>query len=165
MAKNDWKYGDAGTVSHATMRNEDLIPRFMDELIKLGHHSNGEAYRTMRSIAGRIKKAVNDWEKHGKYWQSEDASHDLEWLFDALNEHAKDYFFFGAHPGDGSDYGFWLSEDFEEEITGSGGIKVNDTSEVPDDFEGDVLHVNDHGNATLYACEKGGKLTEIWSVV
>jgi len=35
---------------------------------------------------------------------------------------------------------------------------------VPADYCGEVLHVNDHGNATLYAAERG-QLSEVWSVV
>lgn len=27
---------------------------------------------------------------------------------------------------------------------------MNDTSEIPDDYQGEALHVNDHGNATPY---------------
>jgi len=61
----------------------------------------------------------------------------------------------------GSYYGFWLSESFEADFDG---LKVSDTSEVPADYSGEVLHVNDHGNATLYAASAGA-LTEIWSVV
>jgi hypothetical protein len=34
----------------------------------------------------------------------------------------------------------------------------------PDDYQGEWLHVSDHGNATLYVRENG-KDTEIWSVV
>lgn len=34
----------------------------------------------------------------------------------------------------------------------------------PDDYEGEWLHVSDHGNATLYVRE-GGKDKEVWGVV
>jgi hypothetical protein len=44
------------------------------------------------------------------------------------------------------------------------GLAVDDLSEVPDDYDGEVLHINDHGNATLYACSEGA-LKEIASVV
>ena len=44
------------------------------------------------------------------------------------------------------------------------GLKVSDTGDVPADYSGEVLHINDHGNMTLYSAERG-KLTEIWSIV
>lgn len=71
------------------------------------------------------------------------------------------YFYFGSHVDDGSDFGFWLSEFMIEEFEG---LKVEDTSQVSDSYTGEVLHVNDHGNITLYNAKKG-KLTEVWSLV
>jgi hypothetical protein len=44
------------------------------------------------------------------------------------------------------------------------GLVVSDTSEVPEDYSGAVLHINDHGNATLYSAEDG-ELEEIDAVV
>jgi len=52
------------------------------------------------------------------YFESDDAHYDLEVLFDAMNEYAPEGFYFGAHPGDGADYGFWLSESFVEDFDG-----------------------------------------------
>jgi len=53
-----------------------------------------------------------------------------------------------------------LSEEFEDDFDG---LKVDDLSEVADDYTGEVLHVNDHGNCTLYASESG-ELKEIWAI-
>jgi hypothetical protein len=44
------------------------------------------------------------------------------------------------------------------------GLVVSDTSEVPSDFSGEVLHINDHGNATLYGARRG-KLVEVAACV
>lgn len=84
-----------------------------------------------------------------------------ETLFDALDECAPPYFYFGSHPGDGADYGFWLSEEALQDFDG---LKVSDLSEVPSDYSGEVLHVNDHGNTSLYAADNG-KLEAIWEIV
>jgi len=46
-----------------------------------------------------------------KWWESEGCAHLLEELFDALNDVADEGFYFGAHPGDGADFGFWKLED------------------------------------------------------
>jgi len=83
-------------------------------------------------------------------------------LFYSLNEYAAPYFYFGSHPGDGSDYGFWLSEDMENEFDG---LKVEDLSEVPKDYAGEVIVINDHGNMSLYHKARTQKPREIWAVV
>lgn len=41
---------------------------------------------------------------------------------------------------------------------------VSDTSEIPADYRGEVLHINDHGNVTLYV-KSARKLKEIASRV
>lgn len=143
-----WQYGSVGTVSEATMRPEDLIPAFCEELRTLGHRST------------KLSQIERDSNKRG-YYETDNADYDLESLFDMLNEHALPYMYFGSHPGNGSDYGFWVSEGIEYDFDG---LKVDDTSEVPTDYSGEVLHVNDHGNMTLYACKRG-KLSEIWAIV
>jgi hypothetical protein len=111
------------------------------------------------------------------YYDTEDASDDLEALFDALDEYSAPYFQFGAHPGDGSDYGFWLSEDWQDDFVPCAepkdleranppnSICVNDLADVPAWFRGEVAVINDHGNVTLYTRNSRGKYTEIWSVV
>lgn len=136
-----------GSISSGTMRAEDLIPCFYDMLKWLD---------TDKVHAKLLEEADNVED-----YDSEEASEVLSDLFDALDGFAPAYGYFGAHPGDGSDYGFWLGECFEDDFDG---LKVNDTSDVPEDYVGEVLHVNDHGNCTLYAADKG-KLREVWAVV
>lgn len=94
------------SVSHGTMREEDLVPAFVSELESLGHPKSAELSNEADQIA----------EKFG--FDSSEMSEFLnETLFDALNECAGDGLYFGSHPGDGSDYGFWMSESPEDEDT------------------------------------------------
>lgn len=148
MTKSEPRIADFGTVSSCTMRTEDLIPAFADALEYL---SNGSSESHTKLVA-----KANDVED----FDSDDAHKILSELFDALNKYAPAYGYFGANEGDGADYGFWLSDalgfDFD-------GLKVDDLSEVPEDYTGEVLETNDHGNLTLYSVE-GGKFTEIWAV-
>ena len=137
-----------GSISHGTMREEDLIPCFVSALRGLGHRSK-ELSRIEREL------------KTKDYYFYDNAIYDLEDLFNMLQEHAPDYVYFGSHPGDGSDYGFWVSDSLEYDFDGP---KVADTADIPDDYRGYVLHVNDHGNMTLYN-KSARKLTEIWAVV
>jgi hypothetical protein len=136
-----------GSIIHATHKNEDLIPAFAAELAYL---DNAKAWSKLVSEA----EALEDYE-------SEKAGFILETLYEALNDFAPPYAYFGAHEGDGSDFGFWLSSELEYSFDG---LKVSDTSEVPADYTGEALHVNDHGNMTLYAVN-AGTMTEVWSVV
>src|ERR1035441_3286782 len=116
-----------GTVSEATMLHSNLIPSFVYELEHMRNRTR-EHYHLCRSINARMK--ADD------YYKSEDADYDLESLFDALDCYAPEGFYFGASIGDGSDYGYWLSEDFQDEFDG---LKVQDLSEVPTGYVGLVL--------------------------
>lgn len=100
-----------GTVSAGTMRPEDLIPVFL---------SVAEAHRLSRADRAQVREiqkrhremeaqdhSQDVWEE---YYQSEEAGFDLDALFDILDTIAPAGHYFGAHPGDGADYGFWKSE-------------------------------------------------------
>ena len=137
------------------MRSEDLIPAFLDEL------------ETLATEAGELNR-FTPLKEECKEWLSEDEDerdHEqgcllVDYLFDALNEYAPSFAYFGSHPGDGSDYGYWADiEGAQEqcEYVGDG--------EPGEDFQGEWLHVNDHGNATLYVRDEDGIDTEIWAVV
>lgn len=93
------------SVSQATMRPEDLIPSFIN------------AIRTIdTSIEPQLSRKLDDMEvdmQEDGYFESDDCQYDLDWLSDVLDSYAPDGFYFGAHPGDGSDYGFWQ---YEEEL-------------------------------------------------
>ena len=160
-----------GSISSGTMRPEDLIPAFCDCLDDIRQNyvycevgKEAEARHHHERINDFLASIEQSRNTNEDYYSSEDADYDLEKLFDMLNEYSAPYFYFGSHPGDGADYGFWLPENFEQDFVDNGGLKVADTSEVPADYTGEVLHVSDHGNPTLYSAENG-KLTEIWSLV
>lgn len=81
-----------GTIIHGTMRNADLIPAFRRELERIDALAEGA-----------IVPADDP--------ESDDGQEELTELFDALDRYAPPGHYFGAHPGDGSDYGFWPFED------------------------------------------------------
>jgi hypothetical protein len=153
MKKRDYPIG---SISSGTMRNEDLIPDFV---WTLKHLAKEWKRKDHLNLCKEIEKRMKD----EGYFESDDAEYDLnEDLFDALNEYAAPYFYFGSHPGDGSDYGFWLSEFIEDDFDG---IKVSDLSEVPKDYFGEILHINDHGNMSLYTKSKTQKPKPVWDIV
>lgn len=105
---DSWRFDDKmkrtniGSISSGTMRPEDLIPAFLYALEHQDKRTRAH-YNLCRSINARIG---ND-----DYYGSEDSDFDLEALCDALDSYAPEGFYFGSHPGNGSDYGFWLSEE------------------------------------------------------
>lgn len=145
-----------GTVSEGTMRLQDLIPAFASVLEEEGGDPtalNLAIYKldSRAYVNGEVGPYDND---DHDYWHSEDARWDLDELLDALNELAPPYCYFGAHPGDGADYGFWVSEGALQEGLYSGEIVRSEDMPYR-------LDVSDRGNMTLY--DQNGD--EVWSVV
>lgn len=81
-----------GTIIHGTMRNEDLIPAFRRELSRID------------ALAEASIVPADDPD-------SEDGHEELIELFDVLDRYSPEGHYFGAHPGDGSDFGFWPFEE------------------------------------------------------
>jgi hypothetical protein len=148
-----------GSISHGTLRVEDLLETFaeaLDSLLRSQPRSFKRApYRAKIREAYAALRAMETGAEHY-------ADEVVQDLADALSDFAPPYGYFGASEGDGSDFGFWLSsyslEDFD-------GLRVSDTSEVPRGYSGEVLHVNDHGNVSLYVATPRGRLREVWAVV
>lgn len=150
------RYASVGSIISGTMRAEDLIPEFAWELDYLLKQQPRSFKRAEHRALIREANKITDF-------ASEEAGWTLEALFEALNEFAPPYFRFGAHEGDGADYGFWPSEDALAHSFD--GLKVNDVSYIPKDYRGEVLEINDHGNMTLYVAMSRGRLKEIWAIV
>ena len=86
-----------------------------------------------------------------------------ESLPDALSEFAPSFCYFGSHPGDGADFGYWVGEveGIKEQVEFSSGKG----EEYPaDNFRGEWLHINERGNCTLYVRGGDGQDVEVWSV-
>ncbi len=62
------------------------------------------------------------------------------------------------------DNSLFLIADVESARGDVGFVSSKEQDYPPDDYEGEWLHVSDHGNATLYVRE-AGKDREIWGVV
>lgn len=98
----------SGTVSHGTLRNIDLFSAFLH----LWWELDPDACRSFKNDNPSLLQALCDQECGitNDWWESEEASWTLDELTDALNDYAPDGYFFGTHPGDASDFGFWPFE-------------------------------------------------------
>lgn len=104
------------SLSHATMRAEDLIPAFSNFLRENdpeGYKQLLEEWRDALPHTGTVERdediTDSNWINVGS--NRENADYLLDDLFSYLNNLAPDNCYFGSHPGDGSDFGFWECED------------------------------------------------------
>ena len=65
-----------------------------------------EMEKARRELA-EIERRHND----EGYYESETAQLDLDALSSLLNDFAPEGYYWGAHPGDGADFGYWRSDE------------------------------------------------------
>jgi len=94
-----------GTISHGTLRSEDLLGAFLGALDVLDHDSA----LALAHEVGETYQALLD----GTEGAEEDAGWLLERMSDRINEALPEGWTFGAHEGDGSDFGVWWGWDDE----------------------------------------------------
>lgn len=146
-------YADIGSISEGTLRTEDLLEACARELQALDKDGEFEVVVLAAELVDP---------------DSDDAHEILEELYDALQEFAPPYVAFGAHEGDGASIGFWPQFDrIQEDIRFGDLPSVNDPSELGMVGEGHdfAVHVNDHGNMTLYERTEYGAWVRIWDCV
>jgi hypothetical protein len=119
-AKAAWEKTRAapGTVSHGTLRPEDLIPHFAETLEDFASEAYAVEVKADEHIelARKVKGLILD------RMSPEGIEETLTDLFEALDTYAPAGHTFGAHEGDGSDFGYWLAtagldDDWEPEPT------------------------------------------------
>lgn len=144
------KTASIGSISHGTLRDEDLFEAFGNEL-EWQIQRNGEHFSKPENFQDRDRlnalhgDYLDAYEEDGETikWDV-DASELIDSLSEALNEFAPPYCYFGAHYGDRSDFGFWPSHDAIDELpTVEGSDQAKELGE-------DCKSVNDHGNVTVY---------------
>lgn len=146
-----------GAITTGTLNVRDLVTTYQEELRRLGRED---------------LVILNSNYPHGapafaSYWHSDKAYQDMERLAEALHELALPYMYFGALQGDGADIGFWVDDLMLDDGIHDGEVStVSDLNEIDKHTADVVLHVNDHGNRTLYELNyNSGEYDEVWSVV
>ena len=139
------KYLSIGSISHGTMRPEDLRDAIYWECkyLRMSREDRREVNAMMRA-------------------SDEDLPDYVDSMFDVLNDYCPVYCYFGATEGDGSDYGCWPCIDqIEEDLEEGAIVRYND---MPKGYTGTAVDISDHGNVTLYHVTRG-RAREVWCIV
>lgn len=103
---NDWKNV---SVSHSTLRWQDLVPVFLNTLREIDE----EKFLAV-VFPNQMPSGYDFAHEDSPYWDSHACMLSLDALLEALDSCAPDGYYFGSHPGDGSDFGFWELDEEEE---------------------------------------------------
>ena len=90
-------------VDYASLRSQDLLPAFLECLIGIDQDFIAETYCEIPYEA--------QFDDLHEFWGSENCVWIMECVEDRLNEYVPEGYYFGAHPGNGSDFGVWRYED------------------------------------------------------
>lgn len=176
-------YASLGSVSSGTHREKDLLEAFgsiLQRLVRRAELVGVDVNSHTKEVDEQSQALATLMDREGGerwwdiIWKDESFSHFLnEELFDALEEFSPPCCYFGAHEGDGADFGFWWSqENFDDSVEQGDIAKVSDLDEfkpiagmvLPSSWSDDqdpgskdywdgpkwVAHVSDHGNIELY---------------
>lgn len=154
MKQTHIKTASLGSISHGTLKTEDLLSAFLSEMEwQMGR--NGEYFAApenfgerdkMAGLIGDAQDCFNDEDEIAEDKQDE-ADELVNELQDALGAFAPPYCYFGTHEGDGSDFGFWpFTAEIEDLPCYEGTDEAKEAGET-----GDFRVVNDHGNVTVYS--------------
>lgn len=94
-----------GTISHGTLRHQDLLRTFADELDYLGWSNRHALCIEARESADKLDAETVSAA------DTDEAANVLEGLMEALDRACPPGVYFGTLEGDGSDFGFWQIED------------------------------------------------------
>ena len=117
-----------GACSNGTLRSVDLLPRLANYLsialdtVEVRYECSGQALKNFeKGFVSNCRHAVADAvefhelnaDEYGSAYPDSvemDAQEIIVSLFDALDQLSPDGQYFGSHPGDGADFGYWENE-------------------------------------------------------
>lgn len=145
-------YATIGSISTGTLKSRDLAETFADELARLAQRDDDPERQAATD------QAVADTKSALQRVESDDFSDIDKFVLEIapslFEAYCPPFTRFGAHEGDGSDFGVWPDIDSLEEAARykDGVIKLPAGDEWPEldediDF---VMEVNDHGNVSVY---------------
>ncbi len=139
MTRKAYK-AEIGSISHGTLRTEDLLSAFVREL-----------KRSRLPLAQRAAvNEANQWLAMAEDKRDDNIGDELVIeLIDVLDSYAPECCYFGAHEGDGADFGFWPCTEAIDELP-----RIPDPDPALARKLGETCaYVNDHGNVTVFSAK------------
>jgi hypothetical protein len=131
-----------GSVSSGTLRTQDLLPAFANKLQELG----GEGM-TLLNEAYHFLENVLDFQDPYDVEYPGILAHDL---VEELSGRCPPFVFFGAHPDDGADFGFWPDwEALNQAMFQKYGEPLILDVRGEETLDTTIIQVRDHGNVTV----------------
>lgn len=126
---------ETGTVISGTLQYPDTIPAVA---AFLRTHAPEHYAKFIAGTEGDALAALNgELPREHPFWQSEDTDWMTESLWEAMNDIAPEGTYFGAHIGDGADFGFWPDES-DEDYSDEDDEDFHGDTDLPDDpYDGD----------------------------
>lgn len=142
--------------------SEEYLPNLLEAMSQeLIRHLPEEKFLTpYKPLIEAVQAAVDSYDPDTENVEAHEHLLDLQdQLLEALNEIAPPYVFFAL-----DNTGRWRWQIDEFDLESSEVRQVSDLSELEDNYDGEVLVVNDHGNRILLNVN-GNDVREIWSTV
>lgn len=115
LASPNGGFFNTGTISHGTLRSQDLLRAFADEYARLLPFNSFELVNEARVLADRLDNTEQNDSKPDAARLYDEAGSVIEALTDALDTIASTHgHYFGTLEGDGSDFGFWQLDTDED---------------------------------------------------
>jgi hypothetical protein len=154
-------YAPLGSISTGTLDAAELARNFIDALESFAAKDDDLERKAQALLATQAaKQALKEQNDAalGEFTSTE--------AFELLEAYAPPYSWFGAHPHDGADFGYWPAiESLMEAARGKDGVVSVPAGDAWPSLAADIEHVvevNDHGNVMLFdARTRQG----IWSCV
>ena len=99
-----------GSISHGTLRTQDLLRSFMKTLMDVNIQRYEEIWLDEFVVSLYNDSVIYELPDDDEWWDSPHAYYLLAMAQTALDEIAPEGMYFGAHEGDGCDFGFWSYE-------------------------------------------------------
>lgn len=139
--------------------SDNYLPQLLKAMILELDYVVPEKFRSnYEDLQDRVRQAVDNYAPNNKDEHKELLDLEDE-LVTALNDNAPPYLIFSLNS-----VGRWGWQIDEWALECANVLRVSDLSQVDEDYRGEVILVNDHGNTSLFVKDEEG-FKEIWAAV